>query len=342
MKFITLDTDRLLIRPFNRGDIDALVERRNHPEVARYQTWELPYTRDQAESMVTELVSMEGPTDGEWWMAAVVEKSTGLMVGDLAVHLTWAGRTAEIGYTLDHARWGQGLAVEAADALVRYLFDDRKVTRVFGMLHPDNPGSAMVLERLGMLFEGHTKSSFWVGDECSDDWIYGMTRSDWEAWEERPRGVPDEVGLVEIDHQNVWEVYRLRTHKSQERFVATMADSFADALFPEVVDGAPVEPWLRAVVADGQTVGFVMLALATEDHPEPYLWRLLIDRQHQRRGIGQAVLGLLAEECRRWGDRSLLVSWEEGKGSPREFYLRNGFIPTGEIVDGETEARRQL
>jgi diamine N-acetyltransferase len=121
-----------------------------------------------------------------------------------------------------------------------------------------------------------------------------------------------------------------------------MSGSFADALFPEAVDGAPVVPWMRAVEADGVLVGFVMLAIPTEHHPEPYLWRLLIDRMHQRRGIGGTVLDLVAGECRAMGAGTLLTSWVEGKGSPRPLYLRHGFEPTGRIVDGETEGRAQL
>jgi diamine N-acetyltransferase len=121
-----------------------------------------------------------------------------------------------------------------------------------------------------------------------------------------------------------------------------MFSSFADALFPEVVDGSPLLPWMRAVVADGEIAAFVMLALTTEHHPEPYLWRLLVDRLHQRRGIGGRVLDLVAEECRRMGDETLLTSWGEGKGSPRPFYLSHGFEPTGRIIDGETEGRRLL
>ena len=85
-----------------------------------------------------------------------------------------------------------------------------------------------------------------------------------------------------------------------------------------------------------------MLARTTPNHPEPYLWRLLIDRMHQRRGIASRALALIAEECRAMGDSTLLVSWVEGKGSPRPFYLAHGFVPTGRIVDGETEARLQL
>jgi GNAT superfamily N-acetyltransferase len=121
-----------------------------------------------------------------------------------------------------------------------------------------------------------------------------------------------------------------------------MGWSFTDALFPEVVSGAPVVPWMRAIVADGEIVGFVMLALRTEHHPEPYLWRFLIDRLHQRRGIGKRALDLVEDEVRSMGDSTLLVSWVEGKGSPGPMYIKRGYEPTGRIVDGETEARKQL
>jgi RimJ/RimL family protein N-acetyltransferase len=296
----------------------------------------------QTEELLTEISAMDGPQPDRWWMATVEEVASGEIIGDLAVHQTWGGHTSEIGYTFASKSWGQGFAVEAVDGLVDRLFSDERTTRLTGLLHPDNRPSAMVLERTGFLFEGHTRLSFWDGDEVSDDWIYGMTREDLESWRNRPRNRPATVELVPVDQSNEWDVYRLKTHKTQEDFVAPMSASFADALFPEIVDGAPVVPWMRAVVADGIYVGFVMLALITEHHPEPYLWRLLIDRLHQRRGIGAMVIDLIAEEGRGWGATTLLTSWEEGRGTPAPFYARLGFTPTGRIVDEETEARKQL
>ncbi len=337
--FEALISQRLLIRPFVAEDAADLASRRSHPDVARYQNWATPFTLSQAEELVADLVGMEGPSEGEWWMAVVCDRISGTTLGDLALHLSSDGHTAEVGYTLFTDNWGKGYAVEAVGRLVEYLFEVRDVTRVFGMLHPDNPASAMVMERNGFLFEGHTRSSFWLGDDCSDDWIYGLLRPDWEEWLNRPTGKPDSVGLVEVTVENERVVSRLKTHKTQESFVAPMAWSFTDALFPEFVDGAQLEPWMRAIDADGEIVGFVMLAMRTEAHPEPYLWRLLIDRMHQRRGIGGRVLDLIAEECRVMGDKTLLTSWTEGKGSPRPFYERHGFVPTGEIIDDETEAR---
>jgi ribosomal protein S18 acetylase RimI-like enzyme len=121
-----------------------------------------------------------------------------------------------------------------------------------------------------------------------------------------------------------------------------MASSYADALFPDVVNGAPVVPWLRAIEADGERVGFVMLADVTTHHPEPYLWRLLIDRRHQRRGIGDRALTLLVDHLRAAGHRALLVDWNLGPGTPEPFYLRRGFVPVRNISADEVEGRLQL
>jgi RimJ/RimL family protein N-acetyltransferase len=290
--------------------------------------------------MVDSVSAMRGPTDGEWWMAAVCFDDE--PIGDVAVHMTWDLRSAEIGYTLAKSAWGNGYATEAVLALVEWLFADPRLTRISGQLHPDNVASAMVLERAGFLFEGHTRLSYWVGTDNSDDWIFGMTRPDWVEWKDRPANGPDRIELVEIDETMMVDMARLKTHKTQEQFVAPMLESFADALMPGFDNGARVVPWMRAVHSDGQAVGFVMLAEMTEQHPEPYLWRLLVDRLHQRRGIGRLVLEAVVAEWRDRGAGSLLTSWGQGRGSPEQFYLDYGFVPTGEIDHGEIVGRLVL
>lgn len=339
--FQPIHTERLILRPFQPDDVAVFHSRRNNPDVAKMQDWDFPFPLERAQAVVDSIIALGEPTDGEWWNAMVTLKD-GEPVGDLGVSLTWEGRTAEVGYSFDPAHWGRGHATEALTALVDYLFDDRGVTRVFGMLDPHNVASARLLERTGFLYEGRTRSSYWKAGEVSDDLIYGMTREDRDAWASRPRHVPDEIEFIEVNPDNYDLVARLRTHQSQEAFVAPMLWSYADALFPEEVDGAQVVPWMRAVGADGELVGFVMLAEVTEHHPEPYLWRLLVDRRHQRRGIGKRILEQVTADCRSRGESGLLTSWEEGPGSPRPFYERLGFVPTGRIVEGETEARLAL
>jgi ribosomal protein S18 acetylase RimI-like enzyme len=117
-----------------------------------------------------------------------------------------------------------------------------------------------------------------------------------------------------------------------------MQESFTDALVPEIIDGRPVVPWMRAIEADGEPVGFVMLATRTDVHPATFLWRLLIDARHQGRGIGRRALSLVAEHLAAEGDTVLKTSWVDGPGGPEGFYRQLGFEPTGEIDDGEVVA----
>ncbi len=345
LMFPAQETERLLIRCAIVDDLDALTSRRNEPEVALYQNWTLPYSSERGRELLESVAQMGGPVNEEWWMATVLRRDSGEIIGDLAVRLSWAGRAAEVGYSFSSAHWGRGYASEALQALIQYLFEDLGVSRVSATLHPDNIASAMLLERAGLLYEGHTKLSYWgegEGAVNSDDLLYGFTKADCQAWRDRPVGPPDDVRLVEVTATNRRAVASLATHKSQERFVSPMALSFCDALFPPQANGATHIPMLRAIEADGELAGFVMLALASDANPEPHLWRLLIDRKHQRRGIGGRAVDLVEEMFRANNCETILVCWVEGQGTPMPFYLARGFEPTGQIIDGETQARKSL
>lgn len=343
MKFQPIRTERLILRRPVLGDAKAAYERRNLTEVARYQRWELPYTRERAEEQTAEAAELDGPIDGKGWTITVVDATMpDRILGDLYLELKWGGRSASIGYTFHPDHWGRGYATEASQALVQHLFTNVGVNRVGASLHPDNPASARVIEACGLMFEGRTRQSFWVGDECSDDVLYGVTRSDWDTWRDRARHRPDRVELVPVTAANHRAVGQLATHKSQERFVSPMLSNFRDALKPPEEAGAALVPWYRAIEADGAVVGFLMAAEVTDTNPNPYLWRFLVDRMHQRRGIGSAALDRFEQRCGENGASAIDVSWVEGPGSPAPMYLARGYEPSGKIIDGETHAVKRL
>ena len=63
----------------------------------------------------------------------------------------------------------------------------------------------------------------------------------------------------------------------------------------------------------------------------------------QRRGYGRAALALIVDHVRALpGATELLVSWVPADGGPEPFYAGLGFVPTGEIDDGEVVARLAL
>ncbi|MEU6776654.1 GNAT family N-acetyltransferase [Streptomyces sp. NPDC046759] len=70
-----------------------------------------------------------------------------------------------------------------------------------------------------------------------------------------------------------------------------------------------------------------------------FLWRLLVDKRYQGRGIDREALTQVAAQVRADGATELLTSYEPGDGEPWPFYQKSGFEPTGEIDDGEIVLR---
>ncbi|GAA2155731.1 GNAT family N-acetyltransferase [Nocardioides koreensis] len=149
------------------------------------------------------------------------------------------------------------------------------------------------------------------------------------------------ITLREVTEDNVDSVLALRTTPDQERFVSTVTDSLTEA-----AENPQGNPWIRAVYADGQPVGFVMLSWNVEPQPPDiigpwFLWKLLIDHRHQGKGYGQEVVQQIVELVRGQGATELLTSHVPGDGGPAGFYARLGFVPTGELdPEGEIILRR--
>jgi GNAT superfamily N-acetyltransferase len=141
------------------------------------------------------------------------------------------------------------------------------------------------------------------------------------------------ISLREITDENRDAVLALRIAPGQDRFVSSVAESLAEAR--EYPEG---KPWYRAIYADDRPVGFVMLSWNVT--PEPpriigpwFLWKLLIDEGHQRRGYGRQAVLLVADLVRANGATELKVSYAVGDSGPEPFYRRLGFRPTGDVDD---------
>ncbi|MGY1644108.1 GNAT family N-acetyltransferase [Geodermatophilus sp. SYSU D00703] len=148
------------------------------------------------------------------------------------------------------------------------------------------------------------------------------------------------VHLREITDDNRDAVRAVRVRKDQKRFVASVKRSLRDA-----AEEPSAHPWYRAVYCGDEPVGFVMLSWKAREGPyrgRHFLWRLLVDKHHQRRGIGRAVLAQVIDLVRADGGTELLTSYEPGEGNPGPFYEGLGFRPTGEVDDGEIVLRLPL
>lgn len=142
--------------------------------------------------------------------------------------------------------------------------------------------------------------------------------------------------LVKAD---IRALYRLRVRSDQETFVGPNGLTMAQA---------PFEPGSEIFgIWEGETaVG--LLAIIDFSHPQAdlqdgddpnslYIWRLLIDADHQKRGYGTLALNHAKKLMHDKGLPALYIAAVDKAGSAIPLYEREGFCRTGRIVEGETE-----
>lgn len=134
----------------------------------------------------------------------------------------------------------------------------------------------------------------------------------------------DAVTLREITAETVRAICNLEVAPEQRGFVAPNAVSIAQAHFSP-------RAWFRAVYAGETPVGFVMLDSDTESE-EYFLWRFMVAAEHQGHGYGKQALDLVVDHVRALpGATRLVSSFVPGEHGPRDFYLRYGFVETGDV-----------
>ena len=337
--FLPYATERTVLRLLGPADTAAFAAYRSDPHIARYQDWALPFTDDSAAELITSQAGLTGPVAGRWVQVGI--EHGGELVGDLAIGLDPSGKLATLGYTLRRQHHGRGLAVEAAGSAVDRLFDLTGVHRISATLDPENVASARLLERLGFRYEGRSVGAAQVRGEWLDDDRYALLAEDRAAWLARSTAPPSRVRLVRVQPANLARVTALAVHHSQERFVPSVRDALLEVLVPPVEHGVPLSFRVRGVEADGEIVGVVVLSDATAANLDPDVRWLIIDKSHQRRGIGRAVVRLVADHERRDEQETLQARWPAGNVGATRFFSSVGFDLTP-VADGMVEARLDL
>ncbi len=179
--FTELAGERVVLRRFRPRDVAEFVAYRSSAEVARYQSWDAPYPRDEGESFVAGMMTRHPDTAGEWFQFAVALRATGQLIGDCAaMPLADDPSQCEIGFTIAQRYQGRGYATEATRLLIGYLFGARGKHRILAYCDARNAASAAVLDRLGMRREGHLRESTWAKGEWTDDLLYAVLDHEWQ------------------------------------------------------------------------------------------------------------------------------------------------------------------
>jgi ribosomal-protein-alanine N-acetyltransferase len=148
----SIETDRLILRPFVPDDLDRLAAILADPDVMRYLPGGTPRTREQTESVLRFTLDHWEQHGFGWW--AVTDKVNGELIGWCGLKLTDTTGEVELLYMLARQQWGKGLATEAVTASLRYGFEELGLDRIIAVAVPENMASRHVMEKVGMQYQG--------------------------------------------------------------------------------------------------------------------------------------------------------------------------------------------
>ncbi len=177
--FVQIESPRLLLRRFADADLAAYLAYLNDPLVARYQSWE-SFTERQARELIEQQKTREPGRPGEWFTFAAELKETGALAGHVALSVKADDpRQAEVGFTVAREFQGRGLAGEAAERVLEYVFEELRLHRVVAVTDCENVRSAALLERLGMRREAHFVENVWFKGAWGSEYLYAILRREW-------------------------------------------------------------------------------------------------------------------------------------------------------------------
>lgn len=146
-----IETERLLLRPPNPDDFEALHRIFSDPVTMSF--WPAPFAEEDTRRWISH--SLHDHEETSFSRRPVVLKSSGEVIGDCGIMRAEIAGTTEhdLGYIIHHPFWGNGYAVEAAEAWKCHAVEKLDVRRLVANMPVDHAASIRVAERIGMRWE---------------------------------------------------------------------------------------------------------------------------------------------------------------------------------------------
>ncbi len=164
-------TDRLKLRPYRRGDEYQMYRNfLGDPLVTRYVTWET-YQSVGVTRELLQLHLLQYERNPHRYYEWAIE-ADGALIGSVdAFHIEESVRACEIGCVVGSAYWGRGIATEAIQAVIFFLFEEVGFHRISATYHAENTAAGIILQNAGMQYEGRFRSAVRNKDGTMSDLI---------------------------------------------------------------------------------------------------------------------------------------------------------------------------
>jgi ribosomal-protein-alanine N-acetyltransferase len=165
----TIHTDRLILRPIEISDAEAIFAYAKNPNVCKYTLWETHQSIQDSQNYIKDYIfdyySKEVPEP----FGIALKENPKKIIG--TVGCFWTSKSAkgmELAYAIGEEHWGKGLVAEASKAAMDYCFKEFGLKRIQARCKVENDGSRRIMEKVGMTFEGTLKSAIFHRDRYWD------------------------------------------------------------------------------------------------------------------------------------------------------------------------------
>jgi RimJ/RimL family protein N-acetyltransferase len=174
---LTLETPRLLLRPFELADAPCVQRILDDERVsAALLDTPHPFTLEAAHNWIQ--TARRGGERGDAFVFALIRKRHPLLIGCIDIEVNGEHRRGDMAYWLDPEHWGQGFTTEAARRIVRFGFESLGLHRIHAQCIRSNTASARVMEKAGLHYEALLRESALKDGIYVDVAVYGLTRAD--------------------------------------------------------------------------------------------------------------------------------------------------------------------
>ena len=301
---LPLETERLRLRRLREDDRGAFQAYRSDPQLGRWQGWS-PMADDAARAFLREMQALPWCPPGEWFQLAMADRAGDRLLGDMGLFLDTAGHTVDIGFTLQRASQGQGLASEAVRALVPRLFQHTPARRARAVADVRNTSSVQLLKRCGFKCFATLATTF-RGEPC------------------------EEHHFVRYAEDRVQPTLRAAT-AADAAAVATLLIDSRLALMPFAPSAHSDEEthrWVAGTLIPGGGVtvatlqGAIVGVVAVQRQGGMgWINQLMVDPQQVKRGIGHALLHHALQQL----PRPVQLYTFQANWAARRFYEQQGW-----------------
>lgn len=192
-----LTTERLILRPLTKADLQGVFNYAHDRDVARFTLWDAHSSLADSLKFITEfaLPSYRNRNPDPYGIV-LREAPDSMILGTIGCF--WVSRaphSMELGYALGRAHWGNGYAVEAAKALLSYVFTSFRINRVACRCMTSNEASRKVMDKLGFRSEGIRRHEVLKNGVFHDVYSAALLATDFFTSSEIPSG-PAQTGYV--------------------------------------------------------------------------------------------------------------------------------------------------